>query len=119
MGARASFALFDTSMTLDSLKLLDGRENPKLKRFLEWRLATEIHSASEAIGHDPVMEPVPLPGLVPNWKNTVRDARLYVADHHLDDSQFLKTGLNLQPSKDLEGIDSWLQTQADGSKAQH
>jgi len=117
MAAQVSFALLDISLTTSSLKLLHGSEDPKLKRLLEWRLASAIHSASDAIGHHPVMEPVSLPNLVPNWKDTVHRARAYVTEHHLDDSLFLKGDRGLKPSKDLDTTTTWLEMQPDSTKA--
>jgi hypothetical protein len=117
MGARVSLGMLDIGQTTASLGLLTEDENPKLRRLLEGRLVTAVRDARKALDHDPVMEPVSLPTMVPNWKTTVQRAKAYVVDHHLDDSQFLKViDADLRPTEDLAVLEAWLATQPDGSQ---
>lgn len=55
--------LQDISLTAGELRLLNGKENPKLRRLLERRLAVAAAEARHHIGMDPAIEALYLPSL--------------------------------------------------------
>jgi hypothetical protein len=120
-GAKLSGSLLDVSLTLGSLKLLNGNENPKLRHFLEWRLANALQDARRDIDHGPVIEPVALPLLALNFGHDVAKARAYVSSHHLerfssykedDPERFTAADTSvLKPAEDLAVVEKWLARQ--------
>ena len=113
VGATLVGSLLDISQTTTSLKLLNGKEDPKLKGLLEWRLASAIQSARHAIENQPVMDPVSLPGLVVNFRHEIQEARTYIVDHQLKTVSLLAEGDTnpLRPLDDLRLIDEWFSRQ--------
>ena len=120
-GANLSASLLDISLTLNSLKLLNGSENPKLKHMLEWRLASAIQSARRFVDNKPVIDPVALPMLTLNSGHEVSKARAYISSHQLQKVSLLREGdperftaadtTLLTPSADLTVVEKWLARQ--------
>ena len=121
MGASLSASLLDVSQTTVSLKLLNGREDPKLKRLLEWRLITAIGATRRFVDSGPVVDAVARPNLLPNWVNIIERAKAYTAAHHLDTNPPIASpplqadDAALKPSENLQVIKAWLSKQASGA----
>lgn len=109
IGATLVDSLLDISQTMTSLKLLNGRENPELKRFLEWRLASAIQHARHAVENHPVIDPVSLPNIVVNFRRDIRKAKIYIVEHQLNSVSLLAKGdaKPLKPLEDLRPVEEW------------
>jgi hypothetical protein len=100
------------SLTLSSLKLVNGQANPKLKMFLEWRLASAIESARRHIEGNPVIDPASLPTFALNFRHSVEDACHYILDNDLEFvSPSGDSALTLTPLDDLNVVENWLSKQ--------
>lgn len=66
----------------NALSLLNGTEDPKLKRLLEHRLVAAAEDAKRLLDQEIVVQGVALR----NWASPLRRARLYAADHHLPET---------------------------------
>jgi hypothetical protein len=112
MGANLVASFLDISLTTSSLKLLNGSENPKLKRHLEWRLASAIQNARHCVENRPVVDPVALPNLVVNFRHDIQKAKTYIVDHQLQTvSLHARGGSTLKPLADLRLVEEWFSHQ--------
>ena len=109
-GAHLLGSLQDLSLTVDELTLLNGREDPKLKRHLEWRLVSAAADARRYVDGEPVLEK---PSQFPNLAHGVEKARDYVVSHHLDLNPPVPSADKslLNPSANLEVVGRWLSRQ--------
>src|SRR5262245_42712402 len=73
--------LLDISLTADELQHLNGEEQPKLKRHLEWRLVSAIAAARRHVDEGATVE---RNVAVPNLKRGVEQAAAYITAHDLD-----------------------------------
>jgi len=76
-GTALAINLQDISLTTSSLRLLNGKEDPKLRRLLEWRLATAIAEAKLHVDRAPSVWAPAMPSLV----RGVDAAILYFEQH--------------------------------------
>jgi hypothetical protein len=110
-GAMLGAELLDIGLTTSSLKLLNGTENPKLKRLLEFRLLSAIAAARREVEHGPEVDRVALPFSVPNWLNTVGEATAYVSVHHLESPGSPADAPEHMPLENLQVVKAWLERQ--------
>jgi hypothetical protein len=109
-GARLLGNVLDLSLTADALKLLNGHENPKLKRLLEWRLVSAAADAKRQIDEGAVWENSPA---VPNLAEGVNRAATYVLEHDLDEKPPVSAAENAgKPSENLDTVRKWLSKQS-------
>jgi hypothetical protein len=91
--------LQDIALTTAELKLLNGTENPRLRRFLERRLAVAAAEARHHIGQTPAIDALYLPSLA----DGVSRALSLLAERPLDLAPLEKEHLR---EKDLQGLQS-------------
>lgn len=110
VGARLLGSLLELSMTADALSLLNGREDPKLKRLLEWRLTSAAADARRDVDDGPVLEGSPA---LPNLAHGVQKATAYVVAHHLDRNPPVAAGEKSvhKPLENLRVVRRWLSKQ--------
>jgi hypothetical protein len=101
--------LLDIGLTTSSLKLLNGTENPKLKRLLEFRLLSAIAAARRDVEYGPEVDRVALSFSVPNWLNTVGEATAYVSAHHLESPESPADAPEHMPLENLQVVKAWLE----------
>jgi hypothetical protein len=65
----------------NALKLLNGSENPKLRRLLEWRLGAAAEDAKAQLDRGARIEDMGF--ALPTLSHGLRDARAYASSHHL------------------------------------
>jgi hypothetical protein len=111
--------LMDIGMTTSELRLLNGNEEPKLRRHLEFRLAMAAAEARHVIGLKPAVTALHLPSLVSGLDRAVQ----YVAAHPLEPKHLeemhendLKlpgmVGYNVSiPAENLEYVRAWVKKQ--------
>jgi hypothetical protein len=98
----------DITQTLASLRLLNGAEDPKLKRGLELRLIGAVASARRSVDLRPEVG-ASLPSVAPNWLNALDEAKDYVESHQLDSDETWATVMpGPNPSENLLVIREWL-----------
>jgi hypothetical protein len=113
MGAYFSSSLLDISVTTDALRLLNGQEDPKLKRLLQWHLVSTIAAARRYVENGAVIPEASRRSTVPNLLNSVEKARLYVVDSQLEARPPEGArGAELKPLENLEALRIWLSSQA-------
>ena len=102
--------LLDLSLTADALKLLNGHEDPKLKRLLEWRL---VAAAAEARRHIDEGATLASDSAIPNLTDGVERATAYVAAHDLDSKPPVPSvKSSVSPSANLLVVRKWLSSQS-------
>src|SRR5664279_312406 len=65
----------------NALKLLNGSENPKLRRLLEWRLGAAAEDAKARLDHGVRIEDMGM--ALPTLSHGLRDARAYASSQNL------------------------------------
>jgi hypothetical protein len=112
--------LEDISLTTNELRLLNGKENPKLRRLLEWRLAEAAAEARHHIDEGPAVTAQHLPSLVSGVDRAIK----YVAAHPLEQKYLEQvhqrdaglSGLKGQnvaiPAENLEYVKAWVAKQS-------
>jgi hypothetical protein len=109
-GARLLGNILDLSLTADALKLLNGQEDPKLRRLLEWRLVSAAADAKRHIDEGAVWEKSPA---VPNLIEGVKRATTYVVEHNLDERPLVSGAESAgKPSENLAAVRKWLSKQS-------
>jgi hypothetical protein len=73
--------LYRLDFATKALKLLNGSENPKLRRLLEMDLVFAAATSRQATENKAVLAS---PYVAVNWLNSVRAAAVYATDQHLD-----------------------------------
>jgi hypothetical protein len=117
MGAMLVASFLEISQTSASLRLLNGRENPKLKHLLEWRLVSAVGASRKYVESDPAVDPVALPNLVPNWIHTVDGARALIVARDLEHHPPIAGDVASQkPLENLQVIREWI-ARHDGGRA--
>jgi hypothetical protein len=91
--------LQDIGLTSGELRLLNGQENPKLRRLLERRLAIAAAEARHNIGHNPAIDALYLPSLAEG----VSRALSLLAERPLDLAPLEKESLR---ERELQGFES-------------
>jgi hypothetical protein len=90
----------------NTLALLNGSEDPKLRRLLEWRLGAAAADARSLVGGGLSVEAVGLP----NFAKGLQSARSYASEHHLPAAVIA----------DLTAVEAWVSKQPWGlSSAPH
>jgi hypothetical protein len=79
--ARFSERLVTISFVSLALNLLNGNEDPKLRRLLEWKLGEAAEDAKVQLDRGATAEGEGLP--MPNLSRDFRVARTYASSHHL------------------------------------
>lgn len=113
-GAHLAGNLYDLSLTTGELKLLNGREDPKLKRHLEYRLVSAAARARQDIDEGATWDEADLgkPSEAPELVIGVDRAAAYVAEHDLDRKPPVPSAKSLaNPSADLAAVKIWLSNQ--------
>jgi hypothetical protein len=101
--------LLDLSVTGNTLQLLNGREDAKLKRLLEWRLVTAAADARRHIDQGVTAEASPA---IPNLRAGVERGSAYVREHDLDSRSPLIPSEDIgKASANLEVVTKWLSSQ--------
>ena len=108
-GASLLGNLLDLNLTAQELKLLNGREDPKLKRHLEWRLVRAAADARRDVDSRPIWEKSSALG---NLTQGVQRATEYVVEHHLDDKVWPSGDESpRKPSENLAVVSRWISKQ--------
>ena len=105
-GAHFVEHLGNISFATTALHLLNGAENPKLKRLFEWRLKTAAEDAKQQLDRGVTVEAVGLP----NWAsgpNGLREARAYATSHSLPATVI----------ENLTALEEWVSKQPSGLSA--
>jgi hypothetical protein len=113
-GAHLAGNLYDLSLTAGELKLLNGREDPKLKRHLEYRLVSAAAEARRHIEEGATWDEAAIgkASEAPDLINGIDRATGYVAEHDLDVKHPAPLDkFRSKPSADLEVIKKWLSKQ--------
>ena len=84
----------------NALKLLDGSENPKLRRLLEWRLGAAAEDAKAQLDRGVTVEAVGLP----SFSRGLREAGAYASSHQLSGTVI----------SNLTALDAWASKQPGG-----
>ena len=101
--------LLDISLTSNELQLLNGREDPKLKRHLEWRL---VSAAAEARRHIDEGATVERNMAIPNLASGVERATAYITEHDLDSKPPVPAAKRVaNPLANLKVVEKWLSKQ--------
>jgi hypothetical protein len=109
MGAYLGASLLDVAQTTASLRLLNGREDPRLKRLLQWRLVSAIADARKYVDSSPVVDSAAFPSLLPNWLDAIERAQKYVAEHRLEEDPPIDAeGATRRPVENLRVVKAWL-----------
>jgi hypothetical protein len=113
LGATLSADVLDVALTVGELSLLNGQENPKLKKLMQRRLVT---AASAGRRHIRLGAKFPK-GIVsmPNMVDGLDRAIAYVAEQELDKADFsaltdLPGEHKSVPSQDLQAIRTWIRS---------
>jgi hypothetical protein len=83
----------------NALKLLNGSENPKLRRLLEWRLGAAAEDAKAQLDRGAKLEDMGL--ALPTLSHGLRDARAYASSHQLPGAVIAN----------LTALDAWVSQQ--------
>ena len=112
LGAGLSHSLLEISFANNALKLLNGKESPRLKRLIESQFVSSIASARRQIEGGAVADRGVLPALVPNWLGTIEKAQAYVSTHQLAVLENMSPrGNDGKPAENLAVIREWLKKQ--------
>ena len=112
MGARLISRLFDLDLIVGVTRLLDGSENAKLRRFLEWQLLVAAADASHYVDQRPEVDSSSMRSTVPNWLNAMNRAREYVVSHQLEQAPPPQAeGDQLTSLANLNKVKEWLWVQ--------
>lgn len=99
-GAHLVEHLGTISFVRNALKLLNGSENPKLRRLLEWRLGAAAEDAKAQLDRGVIIEDVGM--ALPTLSHGLRDARAYASSHHLPGTVVAN----------LTALDAWVSQQS-------
>lgn len=105
--------LVDIAMTGDSLRLLNGNEDPRLRRVLEFRLITAIEDAKRRIEDSPVVEAIAMPSLIEG----LRKAKDYLDGHPLNVEVHNSMVSSAKALEHLERVRAWVAKQPWGASA--
>ena len=103
--------ILDVSLTTNELSLLNGSEDPRLKRALVSRLLSAASDGRLHISQGAAVFPAPSAS-TPNLINGIDRALTYVAEHSLDPTDTPRhdaAASASSPSRDLRAIKAWLQ----------
>jgi hypothetical protein len=98
--------LLDIGMTTGELRLLNGNEDPKLRRHLEYRLAVAARDARLHINQKPDIAAAHLPSFVSGVDRAIR----YVTEHPPDQKSLEQLHVAM-PAENLEYVRAWVARQ--------
>src|SRR5262249_39023829 len=113
-GAHLAANLYDLTLTVGELNLLKGREDPKLKSHLEWRLVSAAAQARKHVDQGGIWDEdaIGKASSAPDLIRGVDRAIAYVAEHDLDANPPVRQDKTLaKPSADLAEVKKWLSKQ--------
>ena len=98
------------SKAASALNLLNGREEPRLKRLLEIDLLSGIESARRDVESGATISPVSVAVAMPNLLDAVAKARRYLLGHKIQRVPGTMEG-EMKPLNGLAIVEKWLHTQ--------